>query len=181
MSEIDLATEDQVSKLKSWIGGKPKFELLYRASRDGWSTATFHELCDDQGATLSIGKSKSGYVMGGYCTVPWSTASRYFRDGTAFLFSLTDGKSRNPVQLKQHANFSTAVYHRSTRGPTFGGGVDLTFLLNTQVGRSFLGYCYLVPKKSEEEYEDGFTFLAGKDADMNDFPMSDVEVYRVIK
>lgn len=181
MSSIELATEEQEAKLKSWIGGNPSFELLYRASKDGWSTATFHELCDDKGATLSIGKSKSGYVMGGFCTVPWSTASRYFRDGTAFLFSLSDGKGRVPVQLKQHANFSTAVYHRSTRGPTFGGGVDLTFLLNTQVGRSFLGYCYLVPKKSEEEYEDGFTYLAGKDADMNDFPLTDVEVYRVVK
>ena len=43
--EIGLATPAQVQALVKWLGGgSPKFTLLYRASRDGWSSATFHEV-----------------------------------------------------------------------------------------------------------------------------------------
>ena len=66
------------------------------------------------------------------------------------------------------------MYHLASRGPTFGGGVDLTFNVNKKLGRSFLGYTYLVPQD-----EDGFTFMAGPDADLRDFPLTEVEVYAV--
>jgi hypothetical protein len=39
---------DEVKTLKNWIGnGKSvQFELLYRASKDGFDSTKFHELCD---------------------------------------------------------------------------------------------------------------------------------------
>jgi hypothetical protein len=52
--------------------------------------------------------------------------------------------------------------------------VDLTFNLNKKLGRSFLGYTYAVPQD-----EDGFTFMAGPDADFRDFPLAEVEVFAV--
>ena len=43
----------------------------------------------------------------------------------AFLFSLYNKDGYNPVKLTQYQNHRTAMYHCSTRGPTFGCCFDL--------------------------------------------------------
>ena len=43
---------------------KIKFESLYRISRDGNEYSTFHDLCDNKGATIILTKLKDSNILG---------------------------------------------------------------------------------------------------------------------
>ena len=58
-----------------WFGKKMQFELLYRASRDGWTNTNFHSNCDNKGNTLVLIKSEFGKLFGGYANQPWDSKS----------------------------------------------------------------------------------------------------------
>jgi hypothetical protein len=46
---------------------KFKTELRYRASRDGWTKAAFHEKSDKKGPTVTLFKiKKNGQCIGGF-------------------------------------------------------------------------------------------------------------------
>lgn len=49
------------------------WELIYRASRDGFGADDFHYKCDNVAKTLTIIQSKENYVFGGYTEEIWST------------------------------------------------------------------------------------------------------------
>ncbi len=70
---FNLEDEDE-DLLKEWIGGDGnlKFELLYRATRDGFGAGKFHDMCDDKGPTVCLIKSEKGMVFGGYLDKSWS-------------------------------------------------------------------------------------------------------------
>jgi hypothetical protein len=96
MPEIDdysietfyLELEDE-KLMKSWIGSNIKFELIYRGSRDGFTAHKFHELCDNQGATICLIKSEHEKVFGGYSSVSWESDNTFHSDDKAFIFSLS--------------------------------------------------------------------------------------------
>ena len=69
---------------EEWFGRKIHFELLYRGSRDGWTSE-----CDNQGETLVVIKSEYGYVFGGYANKPWDCSDDCKNDQNCFLFTLT--------------------------------------------------------------------------------------------
>src|SRR5205823_4982556 len=51
----------------SFAATKPKFTLLLRGSRDGFTSKDFHRLCDNKGPTVTIIKVKgNGKLIGGY-------------------------------------------------------------------------------------------------------------------
>jgi hypothetical protein len=43
-----------------------KWNLIYRASQDGFEAANFHSKCDNKPNTLVIIKSENGNIFGGY-------------------------------------------------------------------------------------------------------------------
>ncbi len=99
--------------------------LLWRGSRDGFGLSTFHKLCDGKGKTLTVVKTTSGYIIGGYTSVPWSTVGAYIPDSTAFLFTLVN-PNNTPLKLPVlPLSLQSATYHNSVYGPTFGWGHDL--------------------------------------------------------
>ena len=51
--------------------------LLYRASRDGWTVSNFHSCCDSKGPTVTVVKS-GNYIFGGYTDQTWDGKS-YFK------------------------------------------------------------------------------------------------------
>lgn len=53
--------------------------LLYRASLHGFSSASFHRRCDRKGPTLTIIKSKRGYLFGGFASISWKSKVKYSR------------------------------------------------------------------------------------------------------
>ena len=65
-------------------------KLLYRASRDGDSTKTFHKLCDNKQNVLIIIKSDIGYIFGGYSKIGFKTSKNWDgeKDNLSFLFSI---------------------------------------------------------------------------------------------
>ena len=50
-----------------------KYELLYRLSRDGYPLRRFHDLCDDEGPTLTVMKSNFDKIFGGFTDIPWKS------------------------------------------------------------------------------------------------------------
>ena len=69
-SEI-LTNDEHRSVLKSWLP-RGQWRLLFRASRDGFATATFHSKCDNKGATVTIVKSRNN-IFGGFTEVSWAS------------------------------------------------------------------------------------------------------------
>ena len=51
--------------------GQSFYELVYNASRDGWSADDFHLNCDGIGPTLVVMETTMGKTCGGYTSVSW--------------------------------------------------------------------------------------------------------------
>ncbi|XP_067892759.1 interferon-induced protein 44-like isoform X2 [Heterodontus francisci] len=154
-----LTTENQ--KRLSQLLGKVNLHLLYKASVHGFYAKSFHDKCDNQGPTLTVGYNKSGFIFGGYTTADFDSCGRVV-DNQAFLFRLTPsvlgGKSLK-FAVKPDA---TAVVNNSDNGPNFGN--SLLFLLNDNTLTCNLGQSYSFDKSE----------LFG-----NDVNLVECEVYRV--
>ncbi len=61
--------------------------LLYRPTRDGFTSQAFHSKCDGKGNTITIIKNNLNYVFGGYASSAWNRSGS-INDPNAFLFSL---------------------------------------------------------------------------------------------
>ena len=101
--------------LKQWINANKKFttSLLYRKSKNDDSYSTFHKLCDNKGITLTLIKSKEGFIIGGYTPLNWGDNSGWLMDKEAFIFSLSEGKVFR--KLKK----SNSIYSGKNIGPLF--------------------------------------------------------------
>ncbi|CDW75028.1 tldc domain-containing protein [Stylonychia lemnae] len=95
-------------------------QLLYKATRDGFRAADFHRLCDNKGPTISYIISEHDQVFGGYTSVPWTSDSKYVKDSSAFVFSL----SKN-TKHKQYQYFDFSVAHQKDFLMVFGWGYDI--------------------------------------------------------
>ncbi|POG76866.1 hypothetical protein GLOIN_2v851760 [Rhizophagus irregularis DAOM 181602=DAOM 197198] len=84
------------------------FNLLYRASRDGNTPATFHNKCDNKGATIVVVKVKNTeQIVGGYNPLFWDS---YY--GPVFGSSdLYDDSSRNLGTWCGNSNNSYDIVH----------------------------------------------------------------------
>ncbi|CAB4381432.1 unnamed protein product [Rhizophagus irregularis] len=148
LSYIDsvLIERDHLSVIASWIDKKEKsfyntrstpysFTLLYRASRDGFEAAKFHELCDNKGSTIMISKLKeNGKLIGGYNPLSLHPYNSYTNSNgswqstsDSFLFSFTKKEEINSAYITR-VNLDSQVYavcYGSNYGPAFGSGWDL--------------------------------------------------------
>ena len=59
-----------IKQLQKWLGEKCKWNLCYRASRDGWSAQDFHRHCDNKGPTVVLVKVND-CIFGGYTDQHW--------------------------------------------------------------------------------------------------------------
>ncbi len=152
--------------------------LLYRATRDGFTSQAFHSKCDGKGNTITIIKNNLDYVFGGYASSAWNSSNDYINDPNAFLFSLRRaGVSFKEKFTVKHAHF--ALNGKPDYGPTFGGGHDIHICnqSNTNTGSySNFGHSYNLPN--------GYTyggnaseFLAGN---VSQWTTTEIEVYQII-
>jgi len=113
--------------LDTWVrnAGKSQYSLLFRASRDGFAVGTFHQKCDDQGATVCVIRSESNHVFGGYTETSWKHAGAWVRDDKAWIYLLRSAKGDRPEQWIPIKNPECAIYTNNSYGPTFGAGHDL--------------------------------------------------------
>jgi hypothetical protein len=94
----EIISKKHFAMISSWIDKEKKyyniksnpysFELLYSATKDGFDSTKFHELCDDEGPTLIIAKIKdTGRLIGGCNPGNWKFNSISYNH---FLFSFTN-------------------------------------------------------------------------------------------
>jgi hypothetical protein len=87
---------------------------LYKATEHGFAIDKFHSLCDEKGPTLSLIKTVSGNIFGGYTTMSWDTSDEYKKDTQSFLFSV-DKQTRYPI-----ISYDYAIYCGGAYGLNFG-------------------------------------------------------------
>ncbi|KAJ8309041.1 hypothetical protein KUTeg_013915 [Tegillarca granosa] len=129
----DLTDKDK-KQLEKWIGGRQKFELLYKITRDGCSNATFHNLCNNKGPTVTVLYNTNQTVFGGYTSVSWNSGGNYIHDNNAFLFRLNYNGQFQPMKY-QVSSPTNAIYGNASYGPTFGSGHDL-YTFNGTINKS---------------------------------------------
>ncbi|KAG9301909.1 hypothetical protein G9A89_004589 [Geosiphon pyriformis] len=138
-SNIDskILQSHNIKQLDHWIQGKDEntpfenqlgndFQLLLRGSRDGFTPADFHRLCDDKGATVTVIKVKgTGQLIGGYNPQSWHSRDEYLEGKGSFIFSLGDGKAGNGKLSKFIEGHGP--YGGPSNGPYFGlGSIELS-------------------------------------------------------
>ena len=154
-----------------------KENLLYRATRDGFTGTAFHAKCDGKRNTITIIKNDLKYVFGGFASSSWDSSHIWINDPNAFLFSLRrrgiSYKDKFSVKLEEHA-----LRGHTTYGPRFGGNdIYICDQSNTTSrSRSNFGYSYNLPN--------GYTyggnaqdFLAGN---YTQWTTTEIEVYQII-
>ena len=107
-----------------------KWELNYRASRDGFDAMDFHKKCDGIANTLTVIKSENGNIFGGFTEQKWhpgwdlerlESLDRCVKDPKAFIFSLVN-KEENPFKVMCSNKGDGAILCQDMFGPCFGIG-----------------------------------------------------------
>jgi len=111
------------------IKNPPEFKLLFRGSRDGFTTNKFHETCDGQLRTVTIVKVKdSNEILGGYNPKAWAWDSvendgfgYYSTTKDSFIFSFKKNDRIENYVLSRVIDKKKAVYNGNRNyGPSFG-------------------------------------------------------------
>jgi hypothetical protein len=72
-----LLTKDHQLELNRLYGNEnQKWQLAYKATKDGFDPDICHECCDNQGPTLTIIQASEKYLFGGYTAVDWDLTHR---------------------------------------------------------------------------------------------------------
>ena len=99
--------------------------LLYRASDNDFDGDKFHDLCDEQGATISIFHNEHSHIFGGYTSKSWPKGSwAVSADPNAFLFMIRPNLKFVALR-EEHKEDRDIISSISTQGPTFGNGWDI--------------------------------------------------------
>lgn len=114
--------------LNVWFGNdQQEWQLLYRASKDGFSAAAFHTKCDGHSPTFTVILGSNGNLCGGFSDQPWRSdipRGIYMPSTRAFLFTLTNSEGVPPSKFDvTHPKYATL--HHPRHGPMFGAGADL--------------------------------------------------------
>jgi hypothetical protein len=157
-----------------------KWDLIYKASKDGFQAVRFHSKCDDKANTLVVIKSKNGNIFGGYTEKSWSNTnflSPYIdkSDSNAFIFSIINKENRS---LKIKCSPNNGIRCNNNCGPIFGGKAGYSDILIgnlsnlSPVNHSYLGHYY-----THSDYKYGSDKACSLLAGSCRFEVSDIEVY----
>jgi hypothetical protein len=139
--------------------------LLYKASRDGWTPAAFHQRCDNKGATYTRAIINDGREIGAYTSLSWDSNAGWQDDTTAFLY---DGTSKYTTEKGHYGPGKYATYMNAGYFPTFGGGHDMYIS-----GRDMYNNAYTFVTS------DGKAPFGRNKYTREDYTLRDIEVYSV--
>ena len=160
-NDLNLIETGVKNKLKKTI---KKFNLLFRASRDGYSSSNFHSKCDGRGNTLIIVKTTNRRRFGGFTDLQWDQSGNYKTGSNPFIFSLDE------KEIYYSKNGSNSIYCHSSYGPTFGGGHDFYICNNCNSSNSSYENMNNSYENNGKKYP-----LTGS----NSFLVADYEVYQL--
>ena len=155
--------------------------LLYRGSRDGFTPSAFHTRCDGKANTVTVVKSNSNYIFGGFTSQPWKSDGSYSSDPAAFIFSYTRNGTFNFFKFKV-ADPSTAIWNNKDTGPVFGSYENYNFadiLIGygiTYSNYADFGSSYTLPKDFAFQDANARSYLAGS---FFSWSVTEIEVYQV--
>ena len=174
ISEYSAKKLEELLKKKDLNGRK--WSLLYQGSRDGFLAYDFHSNCDYKPNTLTIVKSTSGHIFGGFTNILWNIIRSFTYDKNAFIFSLVNKENR-PLLFEHSSSDINSIVTHPYYCPTFGRGHDfhISNFSNTNTNSySNIGLTYTHP-----EYEFGSerakTILAGTQY----FQVQEIEVFQM--
>jgi len=107
-----------------------KFKLLYRASQHGYTSAFFHNLCDNKNNTVILVETTTGRIFGGFTDATWDTNSGNKSGSNGFIFSLDNN------EIYYNINSSYNINCNSSYGPCFGSGYDFYINNNCNTNNS---------------------------------------------
>eukprot|EP01084_Bolivina_argentea_P190029 326682_1 len=102
-----------------------KWNLIYRATRDGWTGANFIAKAGKICKTVIIIHTQSNNVFGGYTTIPYDSPNAWVKDDAAFLILIRSVKNYQPQIFGVKKGSIYAVCPGPTRICLFGSGRDL--------------------------------------------------------
>ncbi|CAB4376298.1 unnamed protein product [Rhizophagus irregularis] len=98
-----------------------KFNLLFRASKDGNTAESFHAKCDNKGATLVVVKlNDSERLVGGYNPLFWDSSNSGKNTKDSFIFTFENKKNFRTAEFVYSYNGQFSIYCGSFNGPVFG-------------------------------------------------------------
>ena len=135
--ETEILSGEEINQIYKWFPNTKKLNLLYRASRDGYTASRFHEMCDSKSNTLVIVKDSHGCKFGGYSPCSWDCSETEKYDPKTFLFyslnemlhrlnhtnfELSTGKLQDISDMKKKTNCNEthSIYGDRQFGPFFG-------------------------------------------------------------
>ncbi|KAF2069066.1 hypothetical protein CYY_009613 [Polysphondylium violaceum] len=120
IQKSDLIDIDKFDHFDEWIGGKKKYDLIYKGSKDGFEASAFHSKCDGKGATITIIKTTECNIFGGYNSQSWNSNGVGYGDDKCFLFTMANRHEIPPTKYKQTIAI-TPVSGLPNYGVVFGG------------------------------------------------------------
>ena len=113
-----------------------------RASKDGNTSAAFHQKCDNKGATIVIAKiTNSEQIFGGYNPLFWDLSNLWKSTNDSFIFSFTDRMDLQTAKLGYSNGNQYSIGCFSIQGPSFSGGFHLFFNNSGYLYNNYYNYC----------------------------------------
>ena len=165
-----------LSKICEWTNCK-KFELIYRGSRDGMTSANFHQKCDNKNPTVVLYQNTKDSIFGGYTSLAWSNNGDYRPEPNAFIFTLKNIHNSEPSKFNVKSN-KEGVYHNSSYGPTFGCACDIN--INSDFANSDSNTDF--PCRYVDTLGNGRSIFTGDyNNDNTKFRIKEIEVFQLFK
>jgi hypothetical protein len=156
--------------------------LLYRGSRDGFTPLDFHTICDGETDTLTVIKTGTGWIFGGFADLAWASSGDQVNSIFAYMYTFTNSAGV-PQRLGVAGGPPAAVnalFHNANNGPSFGttdlrivdtpGGIMGSVLLNT------FGYPQL--NGANQMGVDGGVYVVG--GTDGTFTIDEIEVFKLV-
>jgi len=164
-NENELKLIEQRLKTGIFRNKKISYKLLYCGTKDGDSSKTFHEKCDNIENQLVLVKTKESLKFGGYTRLGFNSSNSLITDKDSFLFSFDTMKYYDAIEGKG------AIYCYPSYGPTFGSHSDI------QIPNNFFSSQGAVQIKMNR-------FKTNQDYELNGgnlhFNFKEVEVFQII-
>ncbi|EXX75451.1 hypothetical protein GLOIN_2v1766005 [Rhizophagus irregularis DAOM 181602=DAOM 197198] len=138
-----------------------KFNLIFRASRDGYKASVFHEKCNNEGSIIILGKIRgTNQIVGGYKPFYWEGPGVYKYTRDSFVFFFNDYRYIDTGKIGKLIDEDLTLICNGRWMPIFGK--DLAMQLN---GYKWTSSPYAYPNLNIP----------------NNFEIDDYEVFQVIK
>lgn len=165
--------------LNSWFGNpKQQWRIIYRASAQGFTAASFHRHCDGIAPLMIVIQGVRGEVSGGFTDAAFTKGTRkggYISSERSFLFSIHSPQPNFQVTKYDVIKKPYSICYHKDCGPIFGGGADLLIANNCNMNTdsySNLPHSYGL-SHSYDGHNANYTSLFG---DYN-FMVQDYEVF----